>query len=135
MEIVKAVVEAIIAGKEWGLIAGFLLIFWLIIRRILQAEKERDEIDMERENKLLDSLGKCHDNLPKISAGFDRMVDSVKSLNGIVAANTKTTELLGEKIAALTAEVRQHGETLDDHEAAIKRLEQIEKGDYLEQHN
>ena len=135
MEIVRAILEAIIAGKEWGLIAGFLIIFWVIIHRILQAEKERDEIDYERENKLLDSLGKCHDNLPKISAGFDSLVDSVKSLNGIVAANTQTTELLGEKIAALTAEVRHHTETLDDHEAAIKRLEQIGEGDYLEQHN
>lgn len=135
MEIVKAVVEAIIAGKEWGLIAGFLIIFWVIIHRILQAEKERDEIDFERESKLLDSLGKCHDNLPKIAAGFDRIADSVKSLNGIVAANTKTIELLGEKITALTAEVRHHAETLDDHDAAIKRLEQIGEGEYLEQNN
>ena len=135
MEIVKAVVEAIIAGKEWGLITGFLLIIWLIISRNMQAEKERDVIDCERENKLLDALGKCQENLPKISAGFDSLVDSVKSLNGIVEANTKTTALLGEKITALTDEVRSHAETLNDHEAAIKRLEQIEKGDYLEQHN
>lgn len=131
MEIVKAVVEALIAGKEWGLITGFLLIFWLIIRRIMQAEKERDVIDCERENKLLDALGKCHENLPKISAGFDSLVDSVKSLNGIVEVNTKTTALLVEKVNVLTEEVKQHAEKLDEHGAAIRRLEEIQKGNYV----
>lgn len=134
-EIVKAAFHAIIDAKEWGLLGCFLLIFAWIIHKILKSAEERDKIDLERENKLIDALGKMHENLPAITSGVEKLIDTTKGLDSIVAANVKTTELLGEKIDTLTVEVRRHAETLEEHEDAIKRLEQIEKGDYLEQHN
>lgn len=131
MEIVISALKALAIEKEWGLIIGLICFFVYIINRVLSAEQARDETDLDREKKLIGVVDGFREYQPVIASTLTNLVNTAKSLNDIVEANTKTTALLVEKVNVLTEEVKQHAEKLDEHGAAIRRLEEIQKGNYV----
>ena len=132
MEIVISALKTLATEKEWGLIVALVIFFVYIIHRVLSAEQARDRTDLEREKELIKTVDGFREYQPVIASTLTNLVDTAKSLNGIVEANTKTTALLVEKVSVLAEEVKQHAEKLDEHGAAIRRLEEIQKGNYVD---
>lgn len=128
-EILRAAFESVATSKEWGLIVASLALVAWIVYYIMRSEHARDKIDLDREAKLIDALGKMHEGIPAITAGVERLIDTTKSLDAIVEQNTRTTAILADKIGTLTEEVKEHREILDEHEEAINRLQKGVKYD------